>query len=156
MENLLKGIPCVVVYLNDILVTGENVEEHLEQLHEVLSRIQKAEMRLKRARCSFMMTEVTYLGHVISQTGIRPAAEKVRAIHDAPVPTNVSQSNPFFGLINFYSHFLPNLSTLLAPLHTLLQKNMPWKWGPPQQEAFSSAKNSHPHRLLLTTAVTNH
>ena len=47
MENLFKGISCVVVYLDDILVTGENVEEHLEHLREVLSRIQKAGMRLK-------------------------------------------------------------------------------------------------------------
>ena len=101
MENLLKGIPRVIVYLDDILVTGENVEEHLEHLCEVLSRIQKAGMRLKRAKCSFLMPEVTYLGHVISQTGIRPAAEKVRAVCDAHVPTNVSQLKSFLGLINF-------------------------------------------------------
>ena len=90
MENLLKGIPRVIVYLDDILVTGENVEEHLKHLCEVLSRIQKAGVRLKRAKCSFLMPEVTYYGHVISQTGIHPAAEKVRAVCDAPVPTNVS------------------------------------------------------------------
>ena len=112
-------------------------------------------MRLKRAKCSFLMPEVTYLGHVISQTGIRPAAKKVRAVYDAPVPTNVSQLKSFLGLINFYSRFLPNLSTLLAPLHTLLQKNTPWKWGPPQQKAFNSAKNSLSSSPTLTHYSSN-
>ena len=52
MENLLKGIPCVIVYLDDILVTGENVEEHLKHLCEVLSQIQKTGMRLSGMRYS--------------------------------------------------------------------------------------------------------
>ena len=95
-------------------MTGENVEKHLEHLCEVLSQIQKAGMHLKRAKCSFMMPEVSYFGHVIFQTGIRPAAEKVRAVFDAPVPTNVSQLKSFLGLINFYSCCLSTLSTLLT------------------------------------------
>ena len=142
MENLLKGIPRVVVYIDDILVTGETDEEHLQHLREVLSRLQKAGMRLKRAKCRFLLPEVTYLGHKISLKGIRPAAEKVRAVCNAPTPTNVSQLKSFLGLVNFYSRFLSNLSTLLAPLHQLLQKNVPWTWGPEQQKAFVSAKTS--------------
>ena len=69
----------------------------------------------------------------------------------------MSQLKSFLGLItcNFYSRFLPNLSTLLAPLHTLLQKNTPWKWGPPQQKAFNSAKNSLSSSPTLTHYSSN-
>ena len=141
--------------LNDILVTGENVEEHLENLCQVPFRVQKAGMHQKRAECSFMLFEVTYLGHVISQTSIHPAAEKVRSLCDAAVPTNVSQLKSFLGLINFHPCFLPNLSTLHAPLHTLRQKDMPWDHHNRKLSTLPRTL-SHPHPLLLTTALTNH
>ena len=150
MENLLKGIPQVVVYIDDILVTGKTDAEHLQHLKEVLARLKKAGMKLKESKCSFMMEKVTYLGHVISQEGIYPAAEKVRAVSEAPIPSNVTQLKSFLGLLNFYSRFLPNHSTKLAPLHKLLQKNTPWKWESEQQEAFEIAKASLSSSTCLT------
>ena len=142
MENLLKGIPQVVVYIDDILVTGKTEAEHLQHLKEVLARLQKAGMRLKKSKCSFMMEKVTYLGHVISQEGIYPAPEKVWAVSQAPTPSNVTQLKSFLGLLSFYSRFLPNHSSKLAPLHQLLQKNTTWTWGSEQQKAFETAKSS--------------
>ncbi|XP_062380634.1 uncharacterized protein K02A2.6-like [Sardina pilchardus] len=65
MENLLQGIPMVAVYLDDILVTGENVQAHLKNLAEVLSRLEKAGLRLKRTKCELLKDEVCYLGHKV-------------------------------------------------------------------------------------------
>ena len=140
MENLLQGIPRVCVYIDDVLVTGRTREEHLANLTEVLRRMSTAGMRLKRDKCQFMLPEVHYLGHTVSRKGIQPTQEKIRAIRDAPAPSNVHQLKSFLGLINFYAKFLPNLSTLLAPLHCLLQKNRSWSWGADQQHAFKQAK----------------
>ena len=67
-------------------------------------------MRLKRDKYVFMAPEVTYLGHRISEEGIQPTQEKVRAIINAPKPQNVSQLKAFLGLLNYYCKFLPNLA----------------------------------------------
>ncbi len=151
MENLLRGIPHVTVYIDDILVTGETESEHLQNLEEALQRLETAGMRLKRSKCRFMMNEVEYLGHKISREGLQPAEEKVRAIRSAPTPGNVSQLKSFLGLLNFYSRFLPNLPTTLAPLHHLLQKKSSWIWGAEQQQSFEKAKT-----LLTSSSLLVH
>ena len=140
MEGLLQGIPNVSVYLDDILITGKSDEEHLKTLGEVLARLEKAGLRLKRSKCKFMLPSIEYLGHTISASGLQPTKEKVRAIVEAPAPHNVSQLKSFLGLLNYYAKFLPQLSTLLAPLYSLLQKNKQWTWGGEQEKAFLEAK----------------
>ena len=99
MEGILRGIPQVCVYLDDILVTGRTEEEHLQRLDTVLQRLEKAGMRLKRNKCAFMLKSVEYLGHNISAEGLHPTQENVRAITDAPPPENVSQTQAFLGLL---------------------------------------------------------
>ena len=97
MDNLLQGLKKVTVYIDDILVTGSTQEEHLKNLEEVLTRLQRVGIRLKRSRCAFMLPSVEYLGHIISVEGLHPTAEKVKAILEAPVPQNVQPlrvSNP--------------------------------------------------------------
>ena len=151
MDNLLQGIPQVCVYLDDILVTGKSTEEHFKNLEEVLSILKNAGMHLKRSKCAFLLPQVEYLGHQISEKGLQPTAQKLKAIVEAPAPHNVSQLKSFLGMINYYSKFLPNLSTQLAPLYSLLQKKNTWKWGKDQQQAFEEAK-----QLLISSRVLAH
>ena len=99
-----------------------------------------------------MMSQVHYLGHTVSSKSIQPTQDKVRAIRDAPAPTNIHQIKPFLGLINFYAKFLPNLSTVLAPLYVMLQENHPWTWGPSQQRVFQHAKD----RLLSSSLLVHY
>ena len=66
--------------------------------------------------------------------------DEVEAITNAPSPTNVSELKSYLGLINYYQKFLPNLLSLLAPLHRLLQKNTRWNWGRKKQQAFEESK----------------
>ena len=87
-----------------------------------------------------MGPEVEYLGHRINKEGLQPTEEKVRAITGAPQPTQVSELRAFLGLINYYGKFMPDLSTILAPLYQLLQKGRKWGWEKEQQEAFAKAK----------------
>ena len=108
-----------------------------------------------------MQPSIEYLGHNISAEGLRPTKEKVGAICDAPAPSNVSQLQSFLGLLNYYGKFLPNLPSILAPLHRLLQKKATWIWGPEQNKAFQEAKtlltsprllvHFNPERELLLT-----
>ena len=129
MDSVLQDLPYVCVYLNDILITGPTDEAHTKTLDEVLRRLNDAGVRLKREKCFFMLPSVEYLGHTISASGLQPTDGKIKALKDAPVPHNVSQFKFFLGFLNYYSKFIPKLSTLLAPLHRLLQKKSTWTWG---------------------------
>ncbi len=99
MENLLQGIPFVVVRVDDILVSGSNDEEHLVNLDKVIKRLSEAGLRLKKKKCAFMVEEIVYLGQKINRQGIQPVEEKVRAITQAPAPKNVSEVRSYLGMI---------------------------------------------------------
>ena len=85
------------------------------------------------------------LGHRIDAEGFHPVGAKVKAIKEAPSPTNPTELKSFLGMLNFYGKFMPDLATTLEPLHALLRKDTCWKWGTEQQEAFEKAK----HRLQM-------
>ncbi|KAI4892783.1 hypothetical protein NFI96_006341, partial [Prochilodus magdalenae] len=140
IEGLLQGIPHVAIYLDDILVTGTDEEEHLRNLEEVLTRMEKAGLHLRKDKCSFLQREVQYLGHRVDAQGLHPLESKVQAIVGAPSPKSVSELKAYLGLLNYYGRFLPNLSTLLAPLHSLLKKDVQWGWGKAQEKAFRESK----------------
>ena len=128
METLLQGIQNVVVYIHDILVTGTTEEVHLNTLNEVLNCLKKAGLRLKKSKCHFMLPSVVFLGHKIDAQGLHPLPEKVKAIKDLPKPRNVSELKSYFGILSYYSKFLPNLSTILAPSCELLRESIEWEW----------------------------
>ena len=77
-----------------------------------------------------------FLGHKVDVTGLHPVHEKVQAIQEAHTPSNVTELKAYLGLLNYYNKFLANLSTVLAPVHKLLQKDTKWQWGEAQQVAF--------------------
>ena len=141
IESIIQGIPGVVAYLDDILVTGSTDREHLTALEEVLRRLGKAGLRVRKEKCHFMSPSVTYLGHKIGSDGIHPLPEKVKAIKEAPSPTCVSELKAYLGLLSYYGKFLANLSTVLAPLYRLLRKDVKWRWKVAEKKAFQASKD---------------
>ena len=142
MENLLKDIPEVFCYLDDILITGATASEHNERLRKALAMLQSAGLRLSIEKCSIGVPHVSYLGFLIDKEGIHPTQEKVQAISEAPAPTNVTQLRAYLGLVNFYRRFLLQASTKLEPLNRLLKAHTPWRWGKEQESAFSESKKT--------------
>ena len=150
-ETLLQAIPGVVVYLDDILITGRNEQEHLSNLDKVLTKLEEAGLRLNKDKCWFMQAEVVYLGHVIDRTGLHPDKGRIQAITEAPRPQNVTELKAYLGLLSYYGKFLQNLSTVLAPLHRLLRKGVKWNWSCEQERAFHQSK-----QLLVSAKVLAH
>ena len=140
MDTLLSGISGVGVFLDDVVVSGKTPQEHSAALEEVLRRLSDANLRLQRSKCRFGVRSVIYLGHHIGADGVRPTAEKVSAVESAPVPKGVKELQAWLGLINYYSKFLKDLATVLAPLYKLLKREQKWEWGPEQQKAFQAGK----------------
>lgn len=139
METLMKDLN-VVVYLDDLLVMGRDETEHLTNLDRVLQRLQENGLRVKESKCEFGKTQIEYLGHVLDEKGVYPSQDKVRAIHKAPAPTNVKELRAFLGLVNYYGRFVPQQSTLLAPLYSLLKDQATWRWSKAEQDSFNKCK----------------
>lgn len=139
-ENLLQGIPHVIIRMDDIHISGKDDNDHLSNLEAVLKRLSAAGLRLRHEKCFFMVPEVTYCGYVINGSAIKPVAAKVEVIQDAPAPKNVSQLRAFLGMLNYYHRFLPDIATVLEPLHKLLRQETTWCWKTEQQRAFEAAK----------------
>ena len=131
-----------VVYLDDSLVTGRCLEEHLQNLEVVIQRLANSGLRLKLAKCAFMQKEISYLGHTINSQGLAPDKKKVMTIQAAPEPKSVTELRSFLGTINYYGRFLPKLASRLAPLYQLLRQNVRWQWKDEHKEAFRRAKEA--------------
>lgn len=150
MDTILQGIPNVICYIDDILVTGSNDEEHLKNLAEVLDRLEKHGVRIKKTKCRFMQESVEFLGHRIDAEGLHATQEKLESIVEAPEPNNVQELRSFLGLLNYYGKFVPNLSTLLHPLNRLLRLEQQWEWSADCTNAFQQAKDALTSSELLT------
>jgi hypothetical protein len=140
MEKILQGLPMVVVYIDDILISGHTNEEHLENLEKVLQRLQQYGLRLKREKCFFLQSSVEYLGYIIDAEGLHATPEKIDAIVNAPPPGNVQELRSFLGLVNYYGKFIQNLSTLAHPLNNLLRHSTAWNWNQECENAFQQLK----------------
>ena len=141
MDRIFKGLPQVLCYQDDILVTGKDRDEHIANLAEVLQRLQANGLTVQRDKCEFMKPSLKYLGHFIDQDGIHPVNDKVEAIKTAPPHEDITQLRAFLGLVNYYQKFLPNLSEVLHPLHQLLRKDVKWSWTAERQKAFDKVKS---------------
>ena len=108
MEKMLQGIPKVACYLDDILITGQDDEEHVTTLQKVFKRLHQWGLRLKESKCSFMKNSVNYLGYTVDAEGIHTASDIIDAIRNAPRPENLHQLRSFLGLVNYYRKFLPS------------------------------------------------
>ena len=141
MDTILQGIPNVLCYLDDILITGLSEKEHLQNLEEVPKRLQQHGIRVKANKCAFDQDSVENLGHVIDKRGLHTSDKKVKAVQKAPTPKNFQQLKSFLGLLHYYRKFIPNLSTLIHPMNELLQQGAKWQWSKQYEEAFVKAKN---------------
>ena len=141
MDTVLQGIPQVICYIDDILVTGKTEAEHLYNLEEVLKRLWEHGVCLKKEKCQFLQDSVEYLGHRIDAQGVHTSEKKLKAIVEAPKPRNVQELRSFLGLLTYYAKFISNLSSILHPLNNLLRANQRWVWTHACKRAFLEAKS---------------
>ena len=141
MDSLLKNIPFTNCYIDDILVASRgSLEEHKSIVYKILPILDKNNMAVKWGKCAFFKSDIEWLGFKISGDGVRPLVRKADAIKNLPTPKNISELRSFFGSINQYVKFVPNLSTLSSPFRPLLNKKSVYKWNTSHSIAFEKLK----------------
>ena len=150
MEKMTASLPGVAIYLEDILVSGRDGQDHLKNLRGLLTCLNERGLRCRLDKCVFGQASVEYLGHRLSYNGVAKG-QKVDAVCKMPVPTNVSSLRSFLGSVQFYGKFISNLSTLIEPLNKLTRKGVQWRWQKEQDQAFRKLK-----QILVEDTVLAH
>lgn len=162
----LQGLQCFT-YLDDVVIFASSLEEHSDKLRNVFDRLRTNSLLLQPDKCEFMHQEVAYLGHVISDKGISPNPDKIKAIKNYPTPQNPKQIKQFLGLIGYYRRFIKDFSKFAKPLTSLLKKDVPFIWNKEQDSSLDYFKDiltkepilQYPvfsEDFLLTTDASNY
>ena len=132
----------IVVYLDDIVVYNQTLNEHEMHLRKVFQRLREHKLYVKPEKCEFAREQITFLGHKISEGQIRMDERKVQAVIDWPAPTKVTELRSFLGLANYYRRFIKGYSKIVSPLTDLLKKDRAWDWDIECRMAFESLKQA--------------
>ena len=157
MEEVLYDLNHKVcqIYLDDVIITGNTFEEHLERLEQVLSRFRECGMKLSPKKCHLFKDRVRYVGHIVSSNGIETDPDKTEKVSNWPEPTNVAELRTFLGFSGYYRRFIKDFARIARPLNVLLTGHGPkkkgkkrkipeipstWQWTELQQNAFDQLK----------------
>lgn len=140
MQHILKDVPGTLCFQDDILIHGKDIREHNDMLTQVLHKLRKAGLTLKKEKCQIGVSSVEYLGHTISCEGIKPKMNLVDASLSTVAPTNVDELKSFLGLSEYYFKFIQNNASLVEPLRNLLRARNTFQWDENCQAAFQAIK----------------
>ena len=129
MSLVLAGISweICIAYVDDLIVLGKSFEDHLSNLQTVFDRLSVHGLKIKPSKCELFRQKVTYLGHVVSSSGVLPCVENIKAILEYPRPKTVKQLKRFLGMANFFRRFMNNASEIMYPLFEITKtKKLNW------------------------------
>lgn len=130
-------------YLDDIIIVSSSFQEHVSVLLRVLHKLQNANLTVNFEKCNFFRNQLKYLGYLVDARGLRTDPEKVEAILNFPTPTNRKELKRFLGTATWYRRFVPNFSTVAAPLNKLTsnsKRTPPFQWSPEADRSFNALK----------------
>ena len=111
-----------LVYLDDIIVFGTSLQEHMENLRVIFERLRENNLKIQLDKSEFLRKEVAYLGHIISEEGIRPNPDKINAVKNYPIPKTAKEIKAYLGLLGYYRKFISNFAKLTKPMTKCLKK----------------------------------
>jgi hypothetical protein len=130
----------VLVFINDILIFSKTEEEHKKHLRLLLEKLRSNKLYSKFIKCEFWLTEVTFLGHVISAGGVSIDPGKVKDVLNWMPPTTASEIQSFLGLAGYYYRFINDFSKIAKTMTKLLEKNKAFEWIAECQASFKELK----------------
>ncbi|XP_060118338.1 spectrin beta chain, non-erythrocytic 5 [Heteronotia binoei] len=136
-------------FFDDVLIAATTKEEFTGRLRAVLQRFDRAELKVKWEKCVLGVPSIDFQGYTVDTSSIHLAQDIIKAICDAPTPTNKAELQSFLGILNFYHAFLPHKEAVAEPLYRLLDKRASWVWGGRQAAAFQAVKDILTYYSLL-------
>jgi hypothetical protein len=140
------GQPFVHVFVDDLIVAADTVEEMHYFLDLLFARMKEHGIAVKGSKVQLYSTTVDFLGHVISAEGISPQAEKIKAVAEWPRPKNLTELRGFLGTCNYYRKFIYNMADKSAPLNNLTRKDVPFpvpdEWSTELIDSFETLKRA--------------
>ena len=143
MNIVLSGLNGVemFVFMDDVIIYANSLSEHEQKLRKFLERIKVAGLTLQPEKCKFLRREIIYLGHLITDEGVRPDPMKVKAVRDFPVPRTKKNILEFLGLAGYYRRFVKDFAEVSMPLVRTLKKAAHFHWSEESQKAFGDLKD---------------
>ncbi len=145
IDRVLHGLTWrqCLVYLDDVLIFSKTFEEHLEAIHEVLSRLDYAGLKLKPSKCNFVKDEVDYLGFKVSQKGIQVTPKKIEALLKVPLPETNKKLYTFLCSLTYYRTCIPKYGDLTSDLYAMCDtKKKLCQWNEKTTKQFTALKQA--------------
>ena len=136
INQTFEGCHCVIGIADDIVVYGDSEASHDANMHGMISRCKETGLKLNPDK---KQDQIKFYGIICTKDGIQPDASKVSALKQMAPPAN-KQVQTFLGMANYMSPFIPNLSTLTAPLRELITEKTPFCWSATYQQALDNVK----------------
>ena len=154
MDSIFGEVPFILVYVDDILIFSRDFTEHAEHLRTTFGLLRDNGLVCRPDKCVLGVKEVEFLGHIVSEDGVRPNPAKVEAVKRFPTPKTIKNVQEFLGLINFYGRFVPQAAAHLAPLHNAMAgKPQELSWSDDCDRAFEAAKTALVNATTLSYPV---
>ena len=152
-----------VIYLDDILIYSNNLEDHLHNVRTVLEKIENAGLKLSPKKCHFFTDQVKFLGHTISKEGLQTDPDKISKIRNWPIPKTIADLRSFLGFCNYYRKFMHGYANIAASLERALsgldkrksEKTMTIDWSNEMTNSFNELKMKLCSPLILTLPKPN-
>ena len=154
---LLRDLPFLFVYMDDIIVGSKNHKEHERHLQQLFERLQQTGLVINVGKCVFGQPDITFLGHYVDKNGISIPPDRADAIIRYPRPTNVAELERFLGIVAYFYRFIHHASGKLAPLYKLktyrTTKAFCEHWTEQPNKAFGIAKLAIAKATMLAHPV---
>ncbi|OWB76130.1 hypothetical protein B5S32_g280 [[Candida] boidinii] len=136
----------VTVYLDDILIYSDTIEQHEDHVVQVLQKLREHKLVAKQSKCEFFYSQIRFLGYVIGESGIQTDPDKIEAVKNWTIPKTPKEAMSFIGLTGFYRRFIKSYARLASPIFDYMNKKCTWEEE--QTKSFETLKQS-----LITAPV---
>lgn len=143
MDHVLKDLigVCCLVYMDDIIIFSSSLQEHLINLSRVLKALERVNLKVQLDKSEFLKKEVAFLGHIVTDEGVKPNPNKIETIKKWPIPANQKELKGFLGLLGYYRKFIRDFAKNTKPLTAQLRNGEKVEHTAPFLKTFEVCKN---------------